>query len=287
MMKKTLEIHVTGGSFMMGNTRESKMGWEIEHPVHKVFLNYDYFVSECPVTFSEYDDYSIGNRLHLITDYSEKMGYAFGRGHKPVVNVSWWEAAAYCNWLSRENGLPVAYYLDGSEKKGALLDENGQITSDIRCVKGYRLLTEAEWEYAARGGSVEKKDYLFSGGDSLDKVGWYWKNSGEKYLRLSDSKWPRRLMGNFPKTREVRQKKQNRLGLYDMSGNIWEWCHDWFKAYEPEAVENPLGFSGGEQKVIRGGGWFFNSHTCRVSSRFYFTPDCSDFNTGFRVARTA
>jgi formylglycine-generating enzyme required for sulfatase activity len=176
------------------------------------------------------------------------------------MNVSWNDAVEYCNWLSEKEGLEIAYYGDGS-----LLDENRRKTEDITKVKGYRLLTEAEWEYAARGGK-KSMGYKYSGSNSPDSVAWYDSNSGNK-------------------THEVGQKKRNKLGLYDMSGNVWEWCSDWFGNYSSSAQTNPYNNSG-SGRVYRGGGWLYDATDARVAYRDLYSPTYTCGNLGFRIART-
>lgn len=131
--------------------------------------------------------------------------------------------------------------------------------------KQFRLPTEAEWEYAARGGS-KSRGYKYAGGNDLGSVAWYCNNSGGK-------------------THEVGQKQPNELGLYDMGGNVWEWCQDWGGSYSSSSQTNPTGPSSGSDRVCRGGGWFYDERTCRVSSRFKNTPSISFHSLGFRLAQ--
>ncbi len=130
--------------------------------------------------------------------------------------------------------------------------------------KNYRLPTEAEWEYAARGGT-KSKGYLYAGGNDLDKVAWYPGNSGDK-------------------THPVGGKAPNELGLYDMSGNVWEWCSDWFGDYSATAQNDPKGPNRGGYRVLRGGGWNDGAGFCRVSRRLSGTPDDRGDFLGFRLA---
>ena len=133
----------------------------------------------------------------------------------------------------------------------------------------YRLPTEAEWEYAARGGKLSK-GYKYSGSDNLDEVAWHDDNSGNK-------------------THPVSQKKPNELGLFDMSGNVWEWCQDWYGSeyYKNSPEINPTGPATGSYRVNRGGSWIFDADRCRVSRRGYSTPGYSDISICFRLLRTA
>ena len=130
--------------------------------------------------------------------------------------------------------------------------------------KSFRLPTEAEWEFAARGGS-RSNHYKYSGSNNLSSVAWYWDNSGEK-------------------THPVGQKSPNELGLYDMSGNVYEWCADWYGDYSSSAQTNPKGPSNGSSRVIRCGGWFGNAWNCRVSYRNFIRPSFSFSYLGLRLA---
>jgi formylglycine-generating enzyme required for sulfatase activity len=131
---------------------------------------------------------------------------------------------------------------------------------------GFRLPTEAEWEYVARSGGRSEK---YSGGNDLDSVGWYNGNSGGK-------------------THSVGQKQPNGLGIYDMTGNVWEWCNDWYDSdyYRKSPRDNPKGASSGGSRVLRGGSWFSDAGVTRASSRLRDLPDYRLYRSGFRLART-
>jgi formylglycine-generating enzyme required for sulfatase activity len=173
-----------------------------------------------------------------------------------VINVIWFDAVRYCNWLSEQTGLSKVYTIEGEV-----------VTADWHA-DGYRLPTEAEWEFAARGGNLSK-GYQYAGSDNLDEVGWF-----EGY-----------------KTNPVGGKKPNELGLYDMSGNVWEWCWDWYgEAYytdchEEGIVRDPLGPDNGECRVLRGGSWLLNDFSCRSADRVRVIPDLRFNFNGFRVSR--
>ena len=136
---------------------------------------------------------------------------------------------------------------------------------------GGRLPTEAEWEFAARGGN-RSNGYIYSGSNNLDEVGWYWSNI------------PSQSSGNIGYgTQPVGQKQPNELGIYDMSGNVYEWCSDWYNSYPTGAVTNPTGASTGDYREIRGGDWSDDAQGCRAASRNIDDPS-SPFNyVGFRV----
>ena len=129
--------------------------------------------------------------------------------------------------------------------------------------KKFRLPTEAEWEYAARGGK-KSRGYQYSGSNTLGDVAWYYGNSG-------------------PKTHAVGTKQPNELGIYDMTGNVWEWCQDWFGSYSSSPQTNPTGAASGSYHVYRGGCWIYSARNCRTSSRYYGTPGFRFYDLGLRL----
>ncbi len=208
----------------------SDAGGEDEKPVHRVTLD-DFYIGKYEVTFEEYDAYC--NAVHK--EKPDDNGW--GREKRPVINVNWHEANEYCKWLSSQTGTE------------------------------YRLPTEAEWEYAARGGSLSK-GFKYSGSDDINSVAWYYENSGSK-------------------THSVGEKILNELGLYDMSGNVWEWCSDWYdeRYYSKSQARNPSGPSDGSARVIRGGSWYDGDDGCAVSYRLANYPGFRDSYRGFRLSR--
>lgn len=134
---------------------------------------------------------------------------------------------------------------------------------NVRTGRHFRLPTEAEWEYAARGGS-KSRGFKYSGSNNLDEVAWHKDNSGKK-------------------THPVARKRPNELGLYDMSGNVWEWCSDWYGSYSNSAQTNPTGPNTGSDRVRRGGSWSYNAWFCRVSDRYFNYPSFRYYCLGFRL----
>ena len=228
-------ITVNGVSFKMiwveGGTFEmgSNDGYDDEQPIHAVTLD-GYWIAETEVTQALWKAV-MGSDEGWSNDYGKGSNY-------PAYDVSYNEAVDFCKRL---NELTDYKY-------------------------GFRLPTEAEWEYAARGGK-KSNGYKYSGSNNIDDVAWYVDNSG--YV-----------------AHPVKSKKCNELGLYDMSGNLWEWCSDWYSSsyYSNSPSNNPTGPKSGDYRVLRGGGWSHGESGCRVADRYYCIPDCSIYLFGFRVA---
>ncbi len=249
-------VLVEGGAFTMGDEFGDLEEWC--RPVHQVTLTYDFEIGKYEVTFDEYDAFCDA------TGRTKPLDNGLGRGNKPVRNLSWWDAIAYCNWLSVKKGLPVAYKLAGEVNEGQLLDSNGNVTTDITKVVGYRLPTEAEWEFAARGGKYNSP-YKYSGSDYVDEVAWYSGNSNGE-------------------PQEVGKKAPNDLGIHDMSGNAYEWCTDWYGNYSGSAQTNPYNDTPDSGRVNRGGAWYNDAP--RLALRGFALPHSRYFRLGFRIART-
>jgi formylglycine-generating enzyme required for sulfatase activity len=194
----------------------------------------------------------------------------------PVTCMSWNDAVHYCNWLSRKNGLPIAY----DTKSGDLLDENGNETLDVTRVRGYRLPTEAEWEYAAR---ERGKKIRFGNGKNIARsMDMNFNASVGDYAFLKKGEYRKKLIpvGSF---------EPNELDLYDMAGNVWEWCSDFVTQYSEEKQINPYNigdFNGVYRRVARGGRWAGDADELRVTKRFGWQSFNRCNNTGFRIARS-
>ena len=206
---------------------------------------------EKPVHTVRVDSFYMGKYEVTQEEWQEVMGSnpsRFKGTNRPVEGVSWYDVVAYCNKRSYREGRTPVYQINGERVRASW-------TAD-----GYRLPTEAEWEYAARGGN-ESRGYEYAGGDNADQVGWYGDNSGDK-------------------TQPVGGKSPNELGIYDMSGNVWEWCWDRYGGYSYGSQTNPKGASSGPRRVLRGGSWYLYAGYLRSAYRHVSSPDYSSSNFG-------
>lgn len=226
-IKEPKMVFVEGGTFKMGSLK----GESDEQPEHDVTVK-SFYISKTEITVGEY------------YQFCEESGWPkpevpmWGDDEKlPVVNVSWKDAGAYALWLSRKTG------------------------------KKFRLPTEAEWEFAARGG-IKSGGYIYSGGKNPDKIAWYYETTYGSSAQ------------------HVASKAENELGIFDMSGNVWEWCKDsytWKYYVEKDKDGYTKAISGGNYRVIRGGGWDSEASHCRTTNRDRDVPESKKDNLGFRV----
>ena len=279
-------IEIVGGEFFMGDILEDKIriwrGRIPETPLVEVLVH-DFYLARCETTVGEFKAFVKDTHYKTSTQRNEKepdkkhllpwekLQFPQQDNH-PVVKVSWEDAMEYCNWLSEKENLPKAY--DFGRK--TLLDRHGQKTNDIRDVVGYRLPIEAEWEYAAR---ERGRDVRFGNRKNVAQ----YTEINFKADELSEAQPSMSKIGkHINKTVKVGSFAPNALGLYDMSGNAWEWCLD-------EAVD----FSGGyvsqvnpDNHAIRGGNYMDGPDYCRVSTRYNFWAHAPCEVSGFRIARS-
>ncbi len=317
-------VYIPYGGFEMGD-HFSPEGDPDELPLHAVLID-AFFMSKCEITNSQYCDYlnssypaqlkvasgvvyassDIGNNYpycdtstsssYSQIDYSGGVFSVRTKGgrdmsYDPMVEVSWYGAASYCNWRSSEEGYESCYNL-----------------STWACdfsKKGYRLATEAEWEYAARGGLSGRR---FPWGDTISHSQANYRSASYPYdvspTRGGHPLW----LGVFPYTSPVEffdgsmkykadynwpgsttsyqtTSGANGYGLYDMAGNVWEWCNDWHASdyYGTSPYDNPTGPASGTYRVLRGGSWDFDARCCRVALRVLNDPDARYGDLGFRI----
>ena len=281
-------VEIPAGSFVMGSPT-SEPGHEGDETEHNVTLTNSFFMSETEVTNQQYADLaqwaydngycsssssSLTDNLDGSTEELLDLNYSrisfnggtftvySGKENHPVNHVSWYGSVAYCDWLSLKEGLSRAYNHSSWQ-----CNDNNPYNS-----KGYRLPTEAEWEYACRAGTTT----AFANGQItdtgcndpvLDAIGWYCGNAGDDW------------------THPVSELLPNAWGLYDMHGNLFEWCNDWYSSYDGDTT-NPVGASSGSYRVIRGGGWSYDAQGCRSADRYPYHPGNSHNGVGFRFVRS-
>lgn len=270
--KRTIDVNgtliemmkVMGGSFMMGEKQKNNAPKSNTMPAHEVVVS-DFCIGKTEVTVRMFKQFV--DATDYKTDADKYDGsYVWGRGYwelkkgvnwrcdqdgnvlneadydRAVIHVSWNDAVAYCTWLKHVTG------------------------------EDFRLPTEAEWEYAAKGGEDSNR-YLFSGGHDIYDVAWYWYNScnvGQDDIDYG--------------VHHVAQKLSNELGLFDMTGNVSEWCGDIFGDYEGGSQINPTGKEEGAFFAVRGGSWYDREEKCRIHYRQGLVPNTRRFDIGFRLA---
>lgn len=212
-------------------------------------------------------------------EWTEVMGSnpsQFKGDNLPVEMVSWYDVIEYCNNRSIKEGYKPFYNIDKNTKDPNNKSENDDIKWIITVnaeANGYRLPTEAEWEYAAGGGQMSKS-YTYSGSNNPDEVEWYWRNAGVKPLS-GDWNWPA-IENNHVQTKPVGGKTPNEIGLYDMSGNVREWCWNWY---------GDLNSDSGSLRVVKGGGWIGDISSSETAFRGKFEANGFGPDQGFRVTR--
>ena len=229
-------VRVEGGTFMMGATAEQ--GSDVdgdEKPAHKVTLTNDYYIGQTEVTQALWQAV-MGNNPSSINEgnYGTNL-------QRPVEYVTWNDCQTFISKLNELTG------------------------------KRFRLPTEAEWEYAARGGN-KSHDYKYAGGNTIDEVAWYLTSQQSGATGYG--------------TQTVATKAPNELGLYDMSGNVDEWCQDWYSSsyYSSTPSVNPTGPNSGYDRVVRGGSWYYGDRYCRVSRRYHKMEREANNILGLRLA---
>ncbi len=253
-----------------------------DEPAHTVKIN-DFWLAPTELTFMEYDSFCVDQNRQLPDDNG------WGRGRRPVINIDWYDAIEYCNWLSQKRGLSTAYIITKQNDPNNLdpADKKKWKVSCDWAVNGYRLPTEAEWEYKARGfpsAEVDSVKYYRFGNDTNDanpiEMNFDPRSPGSTSYSI-EGQYRRR-------TEVVDDLFQNAAGKKSLSGNVSEWCWDWYdSSYYKSATtfDNPKGPKSGSNKVCRGGAWNDAPRNCRVSYRKSLQPIFKGNDVGFRLAQ--
>ena len=251
--RSTKTVHkqrTVGETISISSFPEQKMVWCLPgtftmgegETAHEVTLTKGFWMGQMPVTQELWES--------VMGDNPSRFSGKSDSKQRPVEKVSWYDTVKFCNMLSEKEGLKPVYDLRG-DKDNPRVDDRAD---------GYRLPTEAQWEYACRAGTTSPRY------GEVDDIAWYVKNSGNE-------------------THAVGQKQANAWGLHDMLGNVWEWCWDWYGDYSTSAVTDPVGNSTGTRRVNRGGGWFSRAAGARAAGRCGISPGRRSLNLGFRLVR--
>jgi formylglycine-generating enzyme required for sulfatase activity len=249
-------VRINGGTFTMGSPASEVDRRDNEGPQHRVTVS-SFYMGKYEVTQKEYQEVMGTNPSYFKGD------------NLPVEQVSWFDAVNYCNRLSQKEGLTPAYTI------------NGENITWNQNANGYRLPTEAEWEYACR---AETTTRFWSGNDETSLAGK--ANVADLTAKEKYTDWTIvNIRDGYAETSPVGRFSPNSWGLYDMHGNVWEWCWDWYGDYPSNAQTDPRGASSGSNRVFRGGSWSNYAQILRSAYRDYYTPSSRYYFIGFRVVR--
>jgi formylglycine-generating enzyme len=270
-------IEAINAGFQMG----SDAGFADESPVHNVEITHDFWMDDSEVTQSEYDDLMAASYAGYHTPtWNESYGHG---DNYPAYEVEWGDAVLYCNAKSRAEGRDSVYTYTSIIGTPGYLCELENVSADF-AKNGYRLPTEAEWEFAYRGNSdtdfyweQDYDPYPANAADSTEFDEYAVWHGNSEIFGIDDN-----VYGTHP----VKSKQPNLYGLYDMAGNMFEWCHDWYGAYSANSQEDPVGPDTGDWHAIRGGSWANHANYLRATNRTFVAPCYYYYLLGFRTVLT-
>jgi len=266
---------IPAGSFTMGNCMDSSEGWSEELPLHAVYVS-AFCMEKHEVTKSLWD---------MVYQWAITNGYSFdhaGSGkaaNHPVQTIDWYDCVKWCNARSEQEGRTPAYYTSAAQ---TTVYRSGQTNVETNCVNwssGYRLPTEAEWEKASRGGL---SGHRFPWGDTISESQANYYGNTTNYDLGPDGYNATFAIGGEPYTSPVGYFGANGYGLYDMAGNVLEWCWDWYGEYSSGSQTDPRGPASGSLRVLRGGSWSDGAVNSRAAGRSRDEPTYSYRTFGFR-----
>jgi formylglycine-generating enzyme required for sulfatase activity len=260
------QVWINAGTFTMGSPSGEPGRYSTDETQHQVTLTNGFYMGKYQVTQAQYESVMGTNPSNFKTPVAPETS----TGKRPVEMVTWFDAIEFCNKLSVLEELTPVYTITGRTPATGYPITDAAVTQNW-VANGYRLPTEAQWEYACRG----KTTTAFNNGNDdytnasqVEAVAWYTGNSGGR-------------------THEAGLKTPNAWGLYDMNGNVYEWCWDWYDSsyYSSSSVTDPQGASSGANRVVRGGNWSSSAQNMRSAFRFNYSPDDRNNTIGFRILR--